>query len=223
MELSIFIDESGDVGAYQSHSPYYVITMVFHDQSVDITDHLDHLNQELSYLGYDNMAIHTEPLVRREEAYSNLSPNERRRIFTKLYFFALKSPIRYKSFIFEKKQIKDALQLEARMAKEISSFVREHLSAFQKFDNVILYYDNGQRIITRIMNTVLATELSPYEVRKVYPKDYRLFQVADLLCTIALTQKKLESNKLSRSEQLIFHSKRDFHKDFVKRIEKKQL
>lgn len=223
MNLSIFVDESGDIGAYQSHSPYYVITMVTHDQSDDLTDDLNHLDRELSYLGYGDMAIHTEPLVRREEAYSNLSPNERRKIFTKLYFFALRAPIRYKSFVFEKKQMNDVLQLEARMAKEISSFIREHISMFQKFDNVILYYDNGQRIITRIMNTVLATELSQYEVRKVYPKDYRLFQVADLLCTIALTQKKLESGHLSRSEQLIFHSKRDFYKDFVKRMEKKQL
>ena len=70
MNLSIFLDESGDIGEYQPHSPYYVITMVFHDQSYDLTDHLKRLDQELSYLGYDNMAIHTEPLVRREEAYS---------------------------------------------------------------------------------------------------------------------------------------------------------
>lgn len=31
-ELSVFIDESGDFGAYEPHSPYYIITMVFHDQ-----------------------------------------------------------------------------------------------------------------------------------------------------------------------------------------------
>ena len=223
MELSIFIDESGDVGAYQPHSPFYVITMVFHDQSNDLTEHLNRLDQELSFLNVDDMAIHTEPLIRREEAYSHMSPNERRKIFSKLYFFALKAPIYYKSFVFEKKHIDDALQLEARMAKEISSYIRNHLSTFQRFDNVILYYDNGQRIITRIMNTVLATELSKYEVRKVYPKDYRLFQVADLLCTITLIQKKLENDELSRSEQLLFHSKRDFYKDFVKRIESKQL
>ena len=32
-ELSIFIDESGDFGTYDIRSPYYIITMVFHDQS----------------------------------------------------------------------------------------------------------------------------------------------------------------------------------------------
>ena len=29
-ELSIFIDESGDFGEYEAHSPYYIIIMVFH-------------------------------------------------------------------------------------------------------------------------------------------------------------------------------------------------
>jgi len=36
-ELSIFIDESGDFGPYDYRSPYYIITMVFHDQAIDIS------------------------------------------------------------------------------------------------------------------------------------------------------------------------------------------
>ncbi len=36
-ELSIFVDESGDFGEYNHHSPYYIITMVFHNQNDDIT------------------------------------------------------------------------------------------------------------------------------------------------------------------------------------------
>lgn len=31
-ELSIFIDKSGDWGSYDFHSPYHIITMIFHDQ-----------------------------------------------------------------------------------------------------------------------------------------------------------------------------------------------
>ena len=170
-QLSIFLDESGDIGEYQSHSPYYIISMVFHDQAMNITDELNRLDQELSILGYDNTAIHTEPLIRREEAYRNLSPNERRRIFSKLYFFALRAPIRYKTFVFEKKHFTNVLELEARMAKEISAFLKENLAMFQGFSEIILYYDNGQHIITRTMNTVLATVFSHYTVRKVFPKD----------------------------------------------------
>ena len=31
--LSIFVDESGDFGDYQPHSPYYIASMVLHDQA----------------------------------------------------------------------------------------------------------------------------------------------------------------------------------------------
>ena len=33
MELSVFVDESGDFGEYDHHAPYYIISLVFHNQS----------------------------------------------------------------------------------------------------------------------------------------------------------------------------------------------
>lgn len=30
--LSIFIDESGDIGEYEPHSPYYIMTLILHNQ-----------------------------------------------------------------------------------------------------------------------------------------------------------------------------------------------
>ncbi|MBQ9511878.1 MAG: DUF3800 domain-containing protein, partial [Lachnospiraceae bacterium] len=77
-ELSIFVDESGDFGKYAKHSPYYVLTMVFHDQGVDITSQLRILNDALQKRGFENSAVHTEPLIRREPPYQNLVPDERR-------------------------------------------------------------------------------------------------------------------------------------------------
>ena len=68
-ELSVFIDESGDFGEYDDQAPYYIITMVFHDQSLPITDAVQKLDQELSYLDLNNLCIHTGPIVRREEIY----------------------------------------------------------------------------------------------------------------------------------------------------------
>ena len=39
-ELSIFVDESGDFGVYDYHAPFYIISMVLHDQAVNIVDDL---------------------------------------------------------------------------------------------------------------------------------------------------------------------------------------
>lgn len=222
-KLSIFVDESGDFGKYSSHSPYYIVVMVLHDQSKDITHEITKLNNELSNLGYVKHVVHTEPLIRREEDYQNLSPNERRTIFTKLYYFTSKCNIQYKPFIFHKKEYDNTLKLEGRMARDISSFIRENLTYFQNFEQVILYYDNGQHELNRVLNTVLATELVNYDVRKVLPSDYKLFQAADLICTLELLRLKSESGNLSRSETLIFHSIRDLKKEFLKGIQKKMF
>ncbi len=44
------------------------------------------------------------------------------------------------------------------MARGLSLFLRENLRFFQSFERIILYYDNGQKQITRMLNSVLATE-----------------------------------------------------------------
>ena len=219
-ELSIFVDESGDFGEYENHAPYYIITMVLHDQTIDISTNLNTLNVALRQMGYgDEQAIHTEPLIRREKPYQYFQPNERRAIFSKLYYFALNCNIKYKSFVFRKCEYENNFKLEARMARDLSQFIRENLLYFQGFEKVILYYDNGQHELNRILNTVLATQLVDYDERQVLPSDYRLFQVADLICTLELLKIKTESgHRLTHSEECIFHSKRDLIKVFLKAI-----
>ena len=44
-ELSIFIDESGDFGKYSENSPYYIITLVFHNQDISIKDDIAKLDK----------------------------------------------------------------------------------------------------------------------------------------------------------------------------------
>ena len=221
--LSIFVDESGDFGGYEKHSPYYVVTLVFHDQAVDLSKQIGYLDQALKEKGYANTAVHSEPLIRREEIYQNVSPNERRALFTKLYYFVLHSDVKYKTFLFEKIHFEDDLQLEARMTKELTFFFRQHQDFFNGYNEIVVYYDNGQYQITRVLNRVLATEVADYEMRKGSPANYRLFQAADLLCTLALLQKRYDLNNLTKSDMLLFHSRSDLRKDFLKRIHEKEF
>ncbi|MBR2801833.1 MAG: DUF3800 domain-containing protein [Erysipelotrichaceae bacterium] len=221
-ELSIFVDESGDLGPFSNHSPFYIVSMVFHDQLYSISREIAYLDRELEILGLGGHVIHTEPLIRREEDYKDLSPNERRAIFTKLFFFLMKCPVRYKAFLFRKDEYHDLFKLQGRIAREISRFIRQNLVCFQTYDRVILYYDNGQHELNRILNTVLAAELSQYDVRKVLPIDYKLFQTADLICTLTLLEQKCTDHRLSRSELLLFHNERSLRKDFLKPLKRKE-
>lgn len=223
-KLSIFVDESGDFGTYQKHSPYYVITLVLHDQDIDISPNLKRLDEAMKNMGYgDNQAIHTEPLIRREAPYKYFTPSERRAIFSRLFYFALGCDVKYKTFIYEKMKFENKFKFEAQIAKDLSQFIQENFTYFQLFEIVFLYYDNGQHELNRILNTVFATQFTHYEVRRVLPNEYRLFQVADLICTLELLRIKTQHQDLTKSEKRIFYSKRDLNKDFLKGIKKKEF
>lgn len=221
-ELSVFIDESGDFGEYSPHSPYYIITMVFHNQDTSINEALDHLEQELSYLSLTDHCIHTGPIIRKEENYTLMTIQERRRIFNKMVAFIRQIDIRYKCFSIEKKHMRDIIESTGKLSKLISSFIRDHYSEFLDFHDVKIYYDNGQVEVNKILSSVFHAMLPAVEFRKVTPSQYKLFQAADLFCTIHLLQLKLNSNQLSKSECAFFGNIRDLRKNYLKPLSKKE-
>ncbi|MCM1246543.1 MAG: hypothetical protein NC293_12950 [Roseburia sp.] len=221
-ELSIFIDESGDFGGYDFHSPYYIITMVFHDQYKDLKTDIEKLDHELSYLGLNNLCIHTGPIIRKEEIYTHMTVGERRRIFNKMIAFVRQIDIRYKYFYIEKKHIADVVEATGKLSSQISQFIREHYEEFLSFQSVKIYYDNGQVEVSKILSSVFYSLLSDPIFRKVMPSEYKLFQVADRLCTMALVKLKLENNLFSKSEKLFFGSIRDLKKNYLKPLSKKE-
>ena len=131
--------------------------------------------------------------------------------------------IRYKCFFIEKKHISDVVEATGKLSKQISLFVRNKYEEFLSFDDVKLYYDNGQVEVSRLLSSVFNALLPNPVFRKVMPADYKLFQVADLICTLQLLSLKSENGELSKSEQLIFHSKRELRKTFLGPIQKKRF
>ena len=91
------------------------------------------------------------------------------------------------------------------------------------FDKVIAYYDNGQTEVTRTLNSVFNAFFFDVDFRNVKPKDYRLFQAADLFCTLELLRAKVEDNALSRSDLFFFRTKQTLQKDYLRKILKKRF
>lgn len=79
--LSVFIDESGDFGPYEPHSPYYIVSLTTHNQAIDISNNIKTFDSHLLNLGYKDHAIHIGPLIRRESVYSNDLVEDRKRLF----------------------------------------------------------------------------------------------------------------------------------------------
>lgn len=221
--LSVFIDESGDFGAYNHHAPYYLVAMVLHDQDVDILPSIQGMDQRMQNLGYTHHAIHTGPLIRREATYGNDFIENRRHLFNVLYHFSRRLDFKYICVKLRKSECPDEIIMTAKLSKAIADQLRSNESYFNRFDKIIVYYDNGQIELTKILTSVFNALYTNVEFRKVQPVEYRLFQIADLVCTMELLAEKSESNNFSNSEREFFGAPREFKKEFLKNFRKKQL
>ena len=126
-------------------------------------------------------------------------------------------------FLFSKKIYKNPYRLQAQISRELNDFIVLNKKYLDGFDKINIYYDNGQHELTKILNAVFALNLNNYELKLVLPVDYKLFQIADMVCALTLTNEKIKKHGLSRSEEYIFHSKKDFKKDFFKDLIRKSF
>lgn len=222
-ELSIFVDESGDFGDYDYHSPYYIISLVLHDQDIDISNDIKLLENELNNLGWPNHCVHAGPVIRSEEEYRGYSLKDRQKILMKMMTFIRHLDVKFKSIHIEKKHINDSVEAAGKLSKLLASFIRENYESFCEYDIVKIYYDNGQVEVTRILSSVFNALLENVEFRKVIPADYRLFQVADLICTLKLAELKMDKHILSKSEVYFFENERILKKNYIKALGQKEL
>ena len=221
--LSVFIDESGDFGPLKPHSPFYLVTMILHNQNIDISENIKSLGTHLHNLGFDYSAVHTGPIIRREEIYETMLMEDRKRIFNALFNFARKLQFNYICTYVDKNECSDIISMTSRLSRSLANTINCNSDFFNSFDKIIIYYDNGQVELTKIITSVFNAFYSHVEFRKVRPMDYKLFQVADLICSMELLSLKADSNSFSKSEKEFFCSTRDFKKNYLKPLLKKKL
>ena len=119
--LSCFIDEAGDFGSFESHSPYYIVSVISHEQEKSIRSEIEGLENYLASIGYPHHAIHTAPLIRREGDYQFADMEQRRKLFNLIFRFARKCPIRFFTAQVKKSECADSDILEAKITKEIKA------------------------------------------------------------------------------------------------------
>lgn len=74
--------------------------------------------------------------------------------------FVRKLPISYITLAYRRSQFEDPARLMERMGRDISSAMVEHLGFFQSFDDVKVYYDNGQDIVKQALDRSVGKVLS---------------------------------------------------------------
>ena len=82
--------------------------------------------------------------------------------------------------------------------------------------------DNGQVEVSKLLSSVFNAFLANPIFRKVMPSDYKLFQVADFICTMELVTLKLNNKLFSKSELNFFGNERDLKQNYLKALKKKE-
>lgn len=92
--------------------------------------------------------------------YEFLNIEQRKVMLAYFSSFVRKLPISYITFVYRCSQSEDPARLMERMARDIFSAMIEHLGFFQSFDDVKVYYDNGQDIVKQALDRSVGKVLS---------------------------------------------------------------
>lgn len=113
----------------------------------------------------------------------------------------------------------------ARMRRDLINLIFDNLAYFQQFTTVKVYYDDGQSTVTSVLHDAIEYALYTNAItyRNAGPKEYRLAQAADLICTFELTAIKYSAREQTNTDTRFFGALGSFKKNYLKRIRKKLL
>lgn len=223
--ISVFVDESGSFERDEVSSRFYLICFVMHDQSADLSSLIENIESQLESRALDaRHCVHAGPLIRREGPYAKLRREDRQAIFRSMMAFIRKSDISYRCFLVDKHFDDGDSAVHDKLLQDITRFLLDNVARFASYDKLKIYYDNGQAQVKSLLKEAFAIFSSIAEfVPNVQPESYRLFQSADLICTVELVAAKIASCGMSMSESRFFGDRREFLRNILKPIRRKAV
>jgi len=219
--LNIFVDETGDFGFGNGSSELYGISFTFHDSDEAIIEELNYLNNKLISNDYDGM-IHMADLISKRGDYKKFNLEKRKSIFWSIFYFSKRVPVKISSIFVNKNYMTSRSQLTRELGQRINKLLNEYMDIISKYDQVVIYYDNGQGILETMINMAFSIFDNIEHREKFDRKEKRLFQVADMLtCLDKLDFKRKEKIEFTKSEKYFFNGK-DF-RQLITLLSKKRL
>lgn len=222
-ELSVFVDESGNYGGQSAK--YYLVTLVFHDQSASIAEIIERYEHTLRTRGLPDIPLHMNPLMHGKESYGAMDTRLRNRLLASFATFANKCPVTYMTLSYQRNKFKSDAAMFARMRRDLILFLFDRLQSFQDYSVIKIYYDDGQDEVTAVLHAAFEYVLGKQAVvyKECDPKHFRLQQIADYICEIELAEIKYGNSEQSNTEQIFFGNYRDFRKNHLRKIRAKRL
>ena len=224
--LSVFVDESGKFQYPDACSRFYIVGMVLHDQNRDVSELFGKLDADWRKMGLVNFCFHAGPLVRGEKGYRYMLREQRAAIFARMMIFARQMAFSYHCLLVDKKYVTSVVQIVEQLRIQLGEFLDSGAINPDAFDTLKIYYDCGQAPITKLLHDTFAEKLGEKVefAQDVRPGSYKLFQLADLICTIKLTESKLAYGEpLTVDERRIFRGPRIFKHDILRGIKRKEI
>ena len=224
--LSVFVDESGIWNDDVSSSRHYIVSFVLHDQSADITDAVAALDRDMASLGIVNLCFHAAPIIRGNGTFEILSAELRRKMFARMMGFVRRVDFKYHCLCVDKRYCDTQEKAADRLRWQMREFFLSARPLMDGFSRLKVYYDCGQTRLTNLLHEEFAAlRFPPVEfAQSVKPHRYKMFQVADLICTLRLLELKLETDgRLSPCEFRFFGGAKAFRRDFLRRIKVKEI
>ena len=225
-EISVFVDESGSFEPDEESSRYYLICLLMHDQSHDLSEWIGNLERSFVASGLDaGHCVHVGPLIRREGEYLSMLREERQLIFRRMMAFVRKADVTYHCFMIDKHFNDGDCAVHDKLLQDIIRFLVDHSDLFNSFDKLKVYYDDGQHQVSSLLKEAFSMFSSITEfVPDVKPESYRLFRAADLVCSIELFAAKLDAGEpMTVSERKFFGEDREFKRDILRVIRRKSI
>ena len=219
--LNIFVDETGEFGFAKGSSELYGVSFTFHEQADDISKELLRLNRKLEQIGYTDM-IHMADLIMHRGDYKNFDIKTRKSIFNSIYQFSRRIAIRYRTIIIDKKYTNNSRILRQQLAFEINKMIKENENYFNKFDKIVMYYDNGQETLGVILDSIFS-QFESFEHKVEFDhKEKRLFQVSDMLTFIDKYDYKYKHKMKFTKGEKVFFTDNDMRR-ILKELSKKRF
>ena len=122
--------------------------------------------------------------------------------------------------------VSSSRQIVQRLRDQLSEFLSSPSLDADAFDAVKVYYDCGQAPVTNLLHDTFTAHLGNRVTfaQAVRPENYKLFQLADLGCSVKLVEAKLlAGDPMTVDESRFFRGPRVFKHDILRCLHRHEI
>lgn len=220
--LNLHIDEAGNQDLSEG---LYLVAVVLHEHTNDIETPILAYEKRLKLAGLNDIPFHGKDLLHGNESYKLESPGDRKRLLTQFARLVRSLPVRYFALRYDKRETHDRNELEARIRRDLATVVFNHLSYFQQFESISVYYDDSQKTLSIALHDaldfVLASNVADF--RDADHSARRLLQMADYVCTVERASIAFDNDTQTKTQERFFGNRRNFIQSYMKQLARKRF